>query len=256
MKSYGPALLALPALLLLAGCGRPAPAGPEAAAVPAAPEEKRYALTGEIIAADPARKVLIVHHDEIPGYMPEMTMEFLVTAGDVANAKPGQRIRAEMIPSDTGDYRLEKIWPDDRTAAAAVAAGANALRQDTMIRGRGVYREVGEQVPDFSLYDQTGAVVQSVRFRGKQIMLNFIFTRCPVATMCPAATLKMMETQRLAKEAGVPNVEFVSITLDPAYDTPGVLKDYADARASTRAISRFSPARKAPSRICSRSSGC
>jgi protein SCO1/2 len=230
MKSYGPALLALPALLLLAGCGRPAPAGPEAAAVPAAPEEKRYALTGEIIAADPARKVLIVHHDEIPGYMPEMTMEFLVTAGDVANAKPGQRIRAEMIPSDTGDYRLEKIWPDDRTAAAAVAAGANALRQDTMIRGRGVYREVGEQVPDFSLYDQTGAVVQSVRFRGKQIMLNFIFTRCPVATMCPAATLKMMETQRLAKEAGVPNVEFVSITLDPAYDTPGVLKDYADAR--------------------------
>jgi protein SCO1/2 len=48
--------------------------------------------------------------------------------------------------------------------------------------------------------------------------------------MCPAATMKMMEAQRLAREAGVPNIEFVSITLDPIYDTPGVLKAYADAR--------------------------
>lgn len=48
--------------------------------------------------------------------------------------------------------------------------------------------------------------------------------------MCPAATQKMMETQRLAREAGVANLELVSITLDPVYDTPGVLKEYADAR--------------------------
>ena len=157
-------------------------------------------------------------------------MEFLVSAGDLAVIQPGMRIRAEMIPSDTGDFRLEKIWPDDRTAAAAVEAGTKALRQDTMIRGRGVYREVGEQAPEFVLYDQNGTVVQSARFRGKQVMLNFIFTRCPVATMCPASTMKMMASQQLAKEAGVPNIEFVSITLDPAYDTPGVLKEYADVR--------------------------
>jgi protein SCO1/2 len=61
-------------------------------------------------------------------------------------------------------------------------------------------------------------------------MINFIFTRCPVATMCPASTAKMMMTQKLAREAGVANIEFVSITLDPAYDTPGVLKDYATTR--------------------------
>ncbi len=220
-------LTAALAALTLAGCNRSEPAAP---AETAAPAEKRYPLTGEVLSADPARKILIVHHDEIPGYMPEMTMEFLVSAGDLAVIQPGMRIRAEMIPSDTGDFRLEKIWPDDRTAAAAVEAGTKALRQDTMIRGRGVYREVGEQAPEFVLYDQNGAVVQSARFRGKQVMLNFIFTRCPVATMCPASTMKMMAAQQLAKEAGVPNIEFVSITLDPAYDTPGVLKEYADVR--------------------------
>ncbi len=220
-------LAAALAALTLAGCSRSDPAAPAESAEPA---EKRYPITGEVLSADPARKVLIVHHDEIPGYMPEMTMEFLVSAGDLAVVQPGMRIRAEMIPSDTGDFRLEKIWPDDRTAAAAVEAGTKALRQDTMIRGRGVYREVGEQAPEFVLYDQNGTVVQSARFRGKQVMLNFIFTRCPVATMCPASTMKMMASQQLATEAGVPNIEFVSITLDPAYDTPGVLKEYAAVR--------------------------
>lgn len=220
-------LAAALAALTLAGCSRSDQAAP---VQPAAPAEKRYPITGEVLSSDPARKILIVHHDEIPGYMPEMTMEFLVSAGDLAVIQPGMRIRAEMIPSDTGDFRLDKIWPDDRTAAAAVEAGTKALRQDTMIRGRGVYREVGEQAPEFVLYDQNGTVVQSARFRGKQVMLNFIFTRCPVATMCPASTMKMMASQQLAKEAGVPNIEFVSITLDPAYDTPGVLKEYADVR--------------------------
>ncbi|HRI81372.1 MAG TPA: SCO family protein [Opitutaceae bacterium] len=224
MKSY--ALVLALAGLLAAGCGRKE----TASAPPADDTGPRYPLTGEILDVDVERRILIVRHDEIPGYMPEMVMEFIASAGDVANARPGQLIRAEMIPSDTGDYRLEKIWPDDRVAAAAVAAGTNALRQDTAIRGRRVYREVGENLPDFALYDQSGAVVQSARFRGKQIMLNFIFTRCPVATMCPAATMKMMETQQLAREAGVRNLELVSITLDPVYDTPGVLKEYADAR--------------------------
>ena len=229
MKSY--ALLAAGALALLgvSGCSRSA-SGSSASAAEAAPQEKRYPLTGEIVRVDAAHKVLVVQHDEIKDFMPAMTMEFSVSASDIAAAKPGQRIRAELIPVTKGNWRLEKIWPDDKPAEAAVAAQAAALRQDTLIRGQGAYREVGEKIPDFALYDQEGRVVQSARFRGKQVMLNFIFSRCPVATMCPASTLKMMGTQKLARESGVANIEFVSITLDPAYDTPAVLKDYAATR--------------------------
>ncbi len=211
-----------------AGCGRAPEAG--AAAVAAKPKEERYALTGEIVRVEAERKVLVVRHDEIKGYMPAMTMEFQVGAGDLAVAKPGQRIRAEMVPVQDGDFRLEKIWPDDRAVADAVKAGALQLRQDTHTRGKNAYREVGEALPGFALFDQSGRVVDSTRWRGKQIMLNFIFTRCPVATMCPAATAKMMSAQKLAREAKVPNLELISITLDPAYDTPGVLREYADAR--------------------------
>lgn len=247
MKSNARVLLWAGALTLgLAGCGKsaaprtegsataPASAAPtKAKASEAAVENagaRRYPLTGEITGIDAARKVLVVFHDEIKGYMPAMTMEFIVSAGDLAAAKVGQRIRADLIPSETGDFRLEKIWPDDKIAAAAVADAARGLREDTKTRGKNAYREVGESVPNFTLFDQAGRVISGGHFRGKMVMMNFIFSRCPVATMCPAATAKMMATQKLANGASVPNIEFVSITLDPVFDTPGVLKEYAAVR--------------------------
>jgi len=211
---------------LLPACKPAAPSAP----APADSGEKHYPLTGVILKVDTAAKALLVKHGNIPGLMPGMTMEFAVSDGDLANAKEGQRIRADLVIDAKGDARLEKIWPDDSIEESTVKAAAGALRQDTLIRGKGAYRDVGETVPDFALYDQDGKVVTAARFRGKQIMLNFIFTRCPVATMCPAATANMVATQRKAKEAGVKNIEFISITLDPDYDTPGVLKDYARDR--------------------------
>jgi len=193
------------------------------------PAELRYPLQGEIIAVNRARKTLTISHEAIPGLMPAMTMEFSVGDGDLAIAKPEERIRGELVRNGD-DFHLEKIWPDDRVSATSVAAATNALRQDTAMRGSAAYREVGEKIPDFALYDQDGRVVSAGRFRGRQIMLNFIYSRCPVATMCPAATLRMMAVQKAARAAGVKNLELISITLDPANDTPGVLRDYAVGR--------------------------
>ena len=193
------------------------------------PAEQRYPLRGEIVAVNPDRKSLTISHEDIPGFMPAMTMEFRVSDGDLAIVKSGERIRAELVRAGD-DFHLEKIWPDDTGSASRVAAAAGALRQDTITRGAKAYREVGENLPDFALYDQDGRVVPAGRFRGRQIMLNFIYTRCPVATMCPAATLRMMAVQQQARAAGVTNLELISITLDPAHDTPGVLKEYAAVR--------------------------
>jgi protein SCO1/2 len=227
-KHILPAIALLALLAVSAACSRSGKApGPAAAA--ANPEQTRYPLRGEIIAINRTRKTLTVSHDAIPGLMPAMTMEYRVGDGDLAIAKPNERIRAELV-RDGDDFYLDKIWPDDRVSTSTVAAAENALRQDTSARGSGAYREVGEKIPDFALYDQDGRVVTDGRFRGKQIMLNFIYTRCPVATMCPAATMRMMEVQKAARAAGVKNLELISITLDPAHDTPGALRDYAAAR--------------------------
>jgi protein SCO1 len=223
---------ALMGVVLLAGCERREK--PNSIAAPLNPDEKRYPLTGEILSANLEERILIVTHDEIRGYMPAMTMEFSVSKADAENAKPGQRIRAELVERKGADgqpeYFLERIWPDDTQIVRALEAGAKALAQDTAMRGRGVYREVGEGAPEFTLLDQEGRTVTASRFRGKKVMLNFIFTRCPIATMCPAATQKMLELQDAVKREGLTDVEFVSVTLDPEYDTPGVLKEYAEIR--------------------------
>lgn len=214
------------ALAALAGCSPAEKKSVETAAI--APKE--HALTGEVVAVTPARSAVLVHHEEIPGYMPPMTMEFLVAPTDLARLKEGQRLRARMTQDTKGDLRLEAIELIDPVKERAIAAAANQLRQDTSARGKEAYREVGETVPQFTLYNQDGEVVSINRFRGRRVVLNFIYTRCPIATMCPASTAHMMDLQRVAKEKGITNLELVSITLDPAYDTPSVLKDYARVR--------------------------
>ena len=231
--SYSPPVRLAACLLMAAaiagapGCSRQEAA--QEAAAPAAPAEKRFPITGEIVKVDAARDTLLVHHSEIKGYMPAMTMEFKVTRGDLAIAKEGQHIRAELVDRPDAFY-LEKIWPDDAATQRALEAAAKALAQDTTMRGKEAYREIGETLPEFTLLDQEGRAVAGSRFRGKQIVLNFIFTRCPIATMCPAATERMAALQKAAQAAGARDFELVSISLDPEYDTPGVLKEYAQNR--------------------------
>jgi protein SCO1/2 len=216
--------------LLMAGCGKSSAPATTAATPPAAtPGEVRHPLTGEIVKVMPERSALLVSHDKIPGYMMAMTMEFKVSKADLANAKEGQRIRAELV--EHGDeLSLEKIWPDDSVTRSTIEAATKAITQDTVMRGKEAYREIGEALPTFTLLDQEGRVVSATRFRGKRVVLNFIFTRCPIATMCPAATLRMASLQKAAREAGVKDFELVSVSLDPEYDTPGILREYADAR--------------------------
>jgi protein SCO1/2 len=211
----------------LTGCSRSSP--PTAAAEkpkdPLAFEE--HDLRGEIVGLSVERRTLLVHHEEIPGYMPEMTMEFGIGAADFNLFKEGQRITGRMIQPAPGEFQLDRIRIVDADKDRVVAAAAAELRQETQIRGRAVHREVGENAPRFTLLNQEGELVSFERFRGRRVVLNFIFTRCPIATMCPAATTKMAQLQRLVREQTIPEVEFVSITLDPAHDTPAILRSYA-----------------------------
>lgn len=220
MKRSLPTSLGLAAALLLAGCTR---TEPSAAA-------KSYDLRGEIVGLDAAKRTLLIHHEEIPGYMPAMTMEFSAPDFDFAKFRAGQKLTARMGEAVDGVFPLTRVQllltPDDQ----AVAAAALALRQETSIRGKNAYREVGEAAPSFTLYNQDGRAVSFDHFRGRRVVLNFIFTRCPVPTMCPASTTKMMALQAAAKKAGVTNLELVSISFDAAFDTPPVLKAYAEAR--------------------------
>lgn len=225
-------VLALSALVGagIAGCRR----GEQSAATP----EDGWPLRGEIVALVPERSAITISHEEIKSYMPAMTMELKVNANDLSILKAGQHVRGRLVQSGT-DFYLEQIWPDDEGGRRTIEAAARALKEDTRIRANEAYREVGETSPEFALYDQEGRVVQFGAFRGKRVVLNFIFTRCPIPTMCPAATLRMQALQKAAKSEGIENLELVSITLDPTFDTPAVLKGYAESRGIDLSNFRF-----------------
>jgi hypothetical protein len=78
------------------GCGAP-------------PEEKRYPIQAEVIAVDMPRKLLIVKHGDIPGYMPVMTMSYGIgVPKEAGSLAPGDKISADLVVS-AGIGRLEKI---------------------------------------------------------------------------------------------------------------------------------------------------
>jgi protein SCO1 len=228
MNSLRPSLLPLPFLLtvalLLTSCA------PRSSSTSRPPAPPTHDLRGEVVGINLTRRTLLVHHEEIPGYMPAMTMEFTTPGVDPATFHEGQRITATLAEGEPGEFQLTGLRVLDAVQDQVVASAAGALRQDTLIRGKSAYREVGEAVPAFTLYNQDGVAVSFDHFRGKRVVLNFIFTRCPVPTMCPLSTAKMMQLQAAAKQAGVRDFELVSISFDAAYDTPPVLKAYAAGR--------------------------
>ena len=84
-------------------------------------------------------------------------------------------------------------------------------------------RTIGDTLPPFALYDQDGNIVTTDYFDGSVTVMNFIFSRCSVAEMCPASTMKMKKLQELAKKTDIEHIRFLSITLDPEFDSPEFL---------------------------------
>lgn len=147
--------------------------------------------------------------------------------GDLEIGWEGRAIRADLIVSD-GRPRLERLFPEDAPAMAEIAAAAAALRRDTVERGRLVARAEGDFAPAFVLWDQHGKLVRSGDLRGRPYVLNFIFTRCKAAEMCPASSACMASLGKAVRDAGLAGkVQLLTITFDPAHDSPGVLRAYA-----------------------------
>src|SRR5262249_31944834 len=89
--------------------------------------------------------------------------------------------------------------------------------------------EEGDGMPTFSLTNQNGERISLDTFRGQPFVLTFVFTRCPVPNFCPRMSNNFEELQAAIKAGSgtVATTRLLSITLDPDYDTPKILSDYA-----------------------------
>ena len=100
-------------------------------------------------------------------------------------------IRQTFTPSEGTGYLLVNVWPDDRSERIRVNNVNRLLRRDTLSMGESMIKSVGDTLPPFALYDQDGNTLTTDYFDGSVTVLNFIFTPCSIAEMCPVSTMRM-----------------------------------------------------------------
>ena len=91
--------------------------------------------------------------------------------------------------------------------------------------------QVGDAVPDFALLNQSGKTIHLAQFRGKVVLLTFIYTRCPLADFCPRMSSNFAEIDRALETDPkmYAKTHLLSVSFDPNYDTPQVLRSYGGA---------------------------
>jgi protein SCO1 len=189
-----------------------------AAACTRGPEPRRYQLTGQVISAKPDGTELVVHHDDIKGFMSGMTMTFQVK--DPAPGKaplPGDLIRATLFVTDESSW-LSSV---EKTGWAPIApTGPTAPPVASLTPG--------EMVADETLIDQDGHAFRVSSLKGAALLVTFVYTRCPLPDFCPRMDAHFGVVQKAIKEGRLKGpVRLLSISFDPDFDTPAVLKAHA-----------------------------
>jgi protein SCO1 len=215
-------------LLLLAiasiACGvtgcRGTPSAPAGSKGPSQP----YPVRGVVVGTDPANGEVILKHDAIPGLMPAMTMPYhLEDPSALSELHPGDLITATLLADHD-------------------AAGPINLRLKNIVviaQARPDYKPAvsyhvpakGDDVPNFKLLNQSDHTIDLKQFRGKVVVMTFIYTRCPLADFCPRMSHNFAEIDKTLQSDPelYKNTHLLSISFDPTYDTPKVLRSYGEA---------------------------
>lgn len=209
---------------------------------------RQYELRGQIIGLQPERREVLIKHEDIRGFMPAMTMPFKVRDPKLLDGRaPGDLVTATLEVT-TDDAWLTTLVKTGSAPVDAPPPSPTASSGFELINP-------GETMPDATFRDQNGRAVRMASLRGSSVALTFIYTRCPIPTFCPLMDRHFAAIQRAVTRdpALRGRVRLVSISFDPVYDTPAVLKRHArDLDADPRVWSFVTGDRDEIDRVASR----
>lgn len=186
-----------------------------------------YTVQGRVAGIEDGGRTLFVEHEDIPGYMPAMTMPLPVAdPGLVKSLDENQAIEFQMRVSADSAWIADLKTISDTAVARHPARTIRAMpgAQET---GRKMLQE-GEKVPrDLTLTNQDGDPIKIGDFRGQTLVLTFIYTRCPLPDYCPLMSKRFASLQPKLRAQFGNTVHLLSVSFDPEYDTPKVLREYA-----------------------------
>jgi protein SCO1/2 len=179
--------------------------------------EKRYELKGKVVAVDRDKSQVTISHEDVKGYMPAMTMPFSVSETDLQILAPEDQVVATLVV-DGSKSRLEDLVISRQSG--------NAAAMPTVI----VAKE-GDEVPNFTLRNQNDREIRIQNYRGKALLLTFIYTRCPVPDYCTLMSNNFAQVERdLGQDPELyAKTHLLSVSIDPEYDTAKVLRSYGAA---------------------------
>lgn len=187
------------------------------AAACAPTRSQEYELRGIVVGVDAARQEITIRHEDIPRFMPGMTMPFKVRDARLLEGRvPGDLVRATLVV-DGSNAHLRAL---ERTGSGPVPPPAPSL-PDVL--------EPGAVAPDATFVDQDGAARRLSDWRGRAVAVTFVYTRCPLPDFCPAMDRRFMAAQEiLGRDPELrKQVHLVSVSVDPDYDRPAVLTSHA-----------------------------
>lgn len=239
LAAMGIALLG--ASLGLGGChssSQPANAGASASS------PKQYSIRGKVVSVDQKDGVIALDTEAIPGVMEAMTMAYFLQNPSIAS---------ELHPGDILTAKLQLV------AQGAVLSNIVIVQQANLnVLPSVQYHvpQIGDTVPDFQFLNQSNHEISLKQFRGKVLVLTFIYTRCTSSQFCPLMSRNFAHLDQLlaADPALYAKTHLLSISFDPTYDTPAVLRSYGGAytgRYSKETFQHWDFAAPSPAKLAS-----
>jgi protein SCO1/2 len=185
------------------------------------PNAKSYTAQGVVVQIAPDRGSVTIHHQNIPGYMMEMTMDFPVqNANELDGISHGDIITFTLVVNEKDDW-VKNIHHVGGTAEITTNAMPTLHTLNSELKS-------GDILPDYELTAEDGKHIHFADFRGKVVAFTFFYSRCPLPDYCPRMSNNFHETRKLilATTDAPTNWQFLSISFDPDFDTPEVLSNY------------------------------
>jgi protein SCO1/2 len=217
-------ILNLAGLLAVSACQADYQPPPAPGSTATSTNQQVFHVKGVIMSLKPGEKEIVIKHEAVTNYMPAMTMPFDVKdSKELSGLTPGDTVSFRMIVTDTEGWidQIQKVGPP-ATNAPPTSGPFRLVKNVEALR-------VGDPLPDYRFTNQFGQVIHTGQFKGQALAITFLFTRCPFPNFCPrmANNFAEAQTKLLLQATGQTNWHLLTLSFDPEFDTPAVLKAYA-----------------------------
>jgi protein SCO1/2 len=186
-------------------------------------------LKGKVVLIERDKHLATIAHEEVKGLMPAMTMPFTVPdQADLDFMAPDDEVTATLVVDGSQSW-LENLFVARKSGDTSGVPPATEAKE-------------GDEVPDYILRNQDGKEIRLQQYRGKALLLTFIYTRCPLPEYCTLMSNNFAQVDRQLQQSPefYEKTHLLSVSIDPAYDTPQVLRSYGAAHTERYQEETFS----------------